>query len=62
MDGQREREVTRRQDELLAAEQTRQAAQEAPIYYRSPQVRSYTFVGSRRIRSSHHEHTSGRRP
>ena len=57
---QREREITRRQEQLLAAEQARQA-QAAPLYYDSERVGSYAFVGGRRVRSSHHGHTSGRR-
>jgi hypothetical protein len=52
---QREREITRRQEELLAAEQARAA----PIYYESDQP--YAFFGGRRVRPSHRGHTSGRR-
>ena len=52
---QREREITRRQEELLAAQQ----AQAAPIYYEPEQP--YAFFGGRRVRSSHRGHTIGRR-
>ena len=54
---QRQREITRRQEELLAAEQAQQVA---PVYY-ARQVRTYGLVGSRYVRSSRHGHTSGRR-
>ena len=57
MQMQREREITRRQEELLAADQARQAAQAAPVYYESG---SYGFVGGRSVRSSHHGHTNRR--
>jgi hypothetical protein len=57
---QREREITRRQERLLAAEQARQVAQGAP-YYESAQVGSYPLVAGRLVRSPHHGHTTGRR-
>jgi hypothetical protein len=60
MEMQREREITRRQEQLLAAEQARQAAQTAP-YYESTQVGSYPLAGGRLVRSPHHGHTTGRR-
>ena len=60
MEMQREREITRRQEQLLATEQVRQAAQAAP-YYESAQVGSYPLVGGRLVRSPHHGHTTGRR-
>jgi hypothetical protein len=66
-----QREIARRQEELLAAEQARQAAQAAPIYYESAQVGSYGFVSGRHVHSgrhgatvgnsSHHGHAGGRR-
>jgi hypothetical protein len=52
---QREREITRRQEELLAAQQ----AQAAPIYYEPDQP--YAFFGGRRVRSAPRGHTIGRR-
>ena len=60
MEMQREREITRRQEQLLAAKQARQAAQTAP-YYESTQVGSYPLAGGRLVRSPHHGHTTGRR-
>ena len=64
-----QREIARQQEELLAAEQARQAAQAAPIYYES--VGSYGFVSGRHVHSgrhgaaagnsSHHGHAGGRR-
>src|SRR5438270_13651324 len=51
MERQREREIARRQEELLAAEQARQAA---PIYYESAQVGSYGFVSGRHVHSGRH--------
>jgi hypothetical protein len=55
---QRQSEITRRQEELLATEQARQSAQAAPVYYESG---SYGFIAGRRVRSSQHGQTSGRR-
>jgi|SRR5260221_4085174 hypothetical protein len=57
---QREREIARQQEELWAAEQARQAAQAAPIYYDSEQVESYGFVGGH-VRSGRHGHAGVRR-
>jgi hypothetical protein len=53
IESQREREIARQQEELLAAEQARQAAQAAPIYYDSGQVESYAFVGGHSGRHGH---------